>query len=92
MYKKTLSIGLFALLSISAVAQTPLRQGAWRAAALRTDGNQIIFNLDIQQQKGKTVFYIVNDPEKMLVNDITIVKDSVFIDMPVFESAFKYSY
>jgi len=89
MYKKTLGIGLFALLSVGATAQTSLQQGAWRAALQRNDGNKIIFNLDIQQQKGKTVFYIVNDPEKMLADDVTIVKDSVFINMPVFESAFK---
>lgn len=89
MYKKTLGIGLFALLSFGATAQTALQHGAWRAALQRNDGNKIIFNLDIQQQKGKTVFYIVNDPEKMLADDVTIVKDSVFINMPVFESAFR---
>ncbi|WP_198163608.1 peroxiredoxin family protein [Pedobacter cryoconitis] len=89
MYKKTLAIGLFALLSLGASAQTSLRHGAWRAALLRNDGNKIIFNLDIQQQKGKTVFYIVNEPEKMLADEVTIVKDSVFINMPVFESAFR---
>jgi len=89
MYKKTLILGLSTLLTAGAFAQAPLQQGAWRAALSRTDGNKIIFNLDVQQQKGKTVFYIVNDPEKMLVNDVTIVKDSVFIDMPVFESAFR---
>ena len=89
MYKKTLGIGLFALLSVGATAQTSLQQGAWRAALQRNDGNKIIFNLDIQQQKGKTVFYIVNDPEKMLADDVTIVKDSIFINMPVFESAFR---
>lgn len=89
MYKKTLAIGLFALLSVGASAQTSLQHGAWRAALLRNDGNKIIFNLDIQQQKGKTVFYIVNEPEKMLADDVTIVADSVFINMPVFESAFR---
>lgn len=80
---------LFVSLSLGANAQTDLKDGNWRAALLREDGNQIVFNLNVKQQKGKTVFYIVNGKEKMEVNDIRFAKDSLFIDMPVFESSFK---
>ena len=89
MYKKIWVLSLSILLSVAAHAQSPLQKGNWRAAIARPDGNHIIFNIDVQQLKGKTVFYIVNGAERMLVNDVTIVKDSVLIDMPVFESSFK---
>ncbi|HEY0174979.1 MAG TPA: TlpA disulfide reductase family protein [Pedobacter sp.] len=90
MYKKILLSGLFASLSFGTFAQSPvLQQGSWRASLLREDGNSIVFNLDVQQQKGKTVLYVLNGQERMLVNDVTAVKDSLFINMPVFESSFK---
>lgn len=89
MYKKTWLFGLLLISSYCASAQSTLQQGNWHAALLREDGNNIVFNLDVQQQKGKTVWYVVNGLEKMLVNDVTIVKDSLFINMPVFESSFK---
>lgn len=77
------------LLSTGSQAQSVLKNGNWRAALQREDGKEIIFNLDVQQQKGKTVLYIVNGEEKMLVNDVRFAKDSLFINMPVFESSFK---
>lgn len=89
MYKRAWIFSLSLFLSFAAAAQSPLQKGAWRAAVARPDGNAIIFNIDVQQLKGKTVFYIVNGAERMLASDVTVVKDSVFINMPVFESSFK---
>ncbi|WP_158800088.1 TlpA disulfide reductase family protein [Pedobacter sp. L105] len=90
MYKKSWILSVLTLFTLYAAAATPpLQQGNWRAALLREDGQKIIFNIDIQQQKGKTVWYVVNGEEKMLVNDLTVVKDSLFINMPVFESSFR---
>jgi len=87
---KTFSIfSLLLLLSGFAIADTGLRNGLWRASLLREDGNHIVFNLQVQQQKEKIILYVVNGQEKMLVKDIQLVKDSMFIDMPVFESSFK---
>jgi thiol-disulfide isomerase/thioredoxin len=87
---KTFSLfTVLALLSVAALADPILQRGAWRASLLREDGNHIIFNLDVQQQKGKTILYVVNGLERMLVKDVTSSKDSLFIDMPVFESSFK---
>lgn len=80
---------LFLSLSIGATAQSPLKNATWRATLLREDGNQIVFNLGVEQQRGKTVFYVINGEEKMKVDDVRFVKDSLFINMPVFESSFK---
>lgn len=89
MYKKLTYIGLFLSLSFGASAQSVLQQGHWRASLLREDGNHIIFNFDTEQQKGKQVLYVVNGQERMLVNDVKRVNDSLFINMPVFESSFR---
>jgi peroxiredoxin len=87
---KTFSLlTVLTLLSVAALADPILQRGVWRASLLREDGNHIIFNLDVQQQKGKTILYVVNGLERMLVKDVSSIKDSLFIDMPVFESSFK---
>ncbi len=78
-------MGFFSL----AVNAQKLQTGTWNAALHRADGNEITFNLAVEQLKGKTVFYVVNEPERMLVNDVRQVKDSLFVNMPVFESSFK---
>ncbi len=89
MYKKAFLSGLFPLFFFGALAQPALQKGHWRASLLRQDGHAIAFNLDVETLKGKTAFYVLNGAERMLVDDITIIKDSLFIDMPVFESSFK---
>ncbi|SEA38829.1 peroxiredoxin family protein [Pedobacter hartonius] len=87
---KTFSVfSLLLLLSGFAMADTGLQNGLWRASLLREDGNHIIFTLQVEQQQGKTILYVVNGQEKMLVKDVQLVKDSMFVDMPVFESSFK---
>lgn len=89
MYKKIVLLSIIGIFSLAANAQSTLQQGTWNAMLHRADGNKIIFNLAIEQLNGKTVFYVVNEPERMLVDDVRQVKDSLFINMPVFESSFK---
>jgi peroxiredoxin len=89
MYKQIGLLGIIGLLSLGAKAQSSLQKGTWNAALHRTDGNKITFNLAVEQLKGKTVLYVVNEPEKMLVDDVRQVKDSLFVNMPLFESSFK---
>lgn len=89
MYK---NIGLFlatALFSLTVNAQSSLQTGSWNANLHREDGKKIVFNLSIEKENGKTKLYVVNEPEKMLVDDVRQVKDSLFINMPLFESSFK---
>lgn len=71
-----------------ASAQTALKQGAWTGHLFRGDGNVISFRFDIKTEKGKTVLYIINANEKIRVNQISSTKDSLLIEMPVFESFF----
>jgi thiol-disulfide isomerase/thioredoxin len=66
-----------------------LKNGYWRAAILRPDGQQIVFNFQSKDSAGKKIIYVINGKEHLLVDSIETRIDSVFIEMPFFESSFK---
>lgn len=81
--------GILLILGMSSVSgQKPMSNGPWQGSLVRVDGNTIPFHFDIRTEKGKTVIYIINAAEKIRVDKIRETKDSVLIEMPVFESAF----
>lgn len=80
---------MIGLTAFAATAQTGLKQGAWRGELFRADGQIIPFHFTITTERNKTVLYVINAGEKIRVDKIRRYRDSVFIDMPVFESAFK---
>src|SRR6187399_2489272 len=63
-----------------------LKNGIWRAEIQRNDGNHIVFNFESKDSAGKKVLYIRNAAERLLVDDIRYVGDSVLIRLPFFES------
>lgn len=77
------------LLLQTAYAQKNLVTGAWFGNLLREDGKQIRFHFDLKTENQKTVMYIINAAEKIRVDKIRYSADSVWIDMPVFESYFR---
>ncbi|MGN6194546.1 MAG: peroxiredoxin family protein [Ginsengibacter sp.] len=81
----SLSFGLF-----SASAQTfLLKNGMWRATINRADGHQIPFTFQTKDSAGKQIIYVINGKEHLLVDSVETRADSVFIQMPFFESGFK---
>jgi len=62
---------------------------SWEAEITRNDGNKIRFVFDWKTAKGKTVWVIHNAAERINVDNITIEGDSLFVQMPVFESQFR---
>lgn len=89
MIKKYALLGISMLVSFYALAQADLKQGKWKATLQRADGFNIPFELDIKRQDGKLVCYVVNGTERMKTEQIEILKDSLLIGMPVFESQFR---
>jgi len=67
-----------------------LQTGRWRVEMLRKEGHPIVFNFDLAYAKGKPVIHILNASERMEVRTIRVKKDSVYIEMPFFESAFYF--
>lgn len=61
----------------------------WQATLHRPDGEQIIFNFKLENISGKKVMVIVNATERIKVDNVCFTADSVFIQMPVFESAIR---
>src|SRR5688500_3938458 len=81
---------MVALLVISWVQPNPvLKNGTWRATLQRQDGQQIVFNFKTFDNAGKKMLYVINAAEQLLVDSIGFQKDSVFIQMPFFESGFR---
>ncbi len=68
---------------------TILKNGYWRATIERPDGHEIVFNFETKDSLGKKIIYVINGKEHLLVDSIQIVNDSVFIQMPFFESGFR---
>ena len=65
------------------------KNGMWRVELERPDGKQIVFNFQTKDSAGKKVLYVLNASERLLVDNIRLKNDSVFIDMPFFESSFR---
>jgi len=80
---------LIALLFITASLYS--RQSWWSAKLHRADGNNIAFNFEWKTEQGKQVWYIYNAAEKIRVDNIIQQGDSLFVQMPVFESQFRLS-
>jgi peroxiredoxin len=63
--------------------------GWWRGQLHREDGHNIIFNFEWTTDKGKIVWFFRNASERIRVTDIQVKKDSVIVQMPLFESQFR---
>jgi len=65
-----------------------LQNGIWRATIQRNDGHKIVFNFQSKDSAGKKIIYVINGSEHLLVDSVETRADSVFIQMPFFESGF----
>lgn len=76
-------------LSIHWIDKVPsLKDGIYKFAISRPDGQQIVFNSVVKDSVGKKILYIINGSDRLLVDKIVTKKDSVFIQLPFFASAF----
>ncbi len=70
-------------------AQLKLVEGKWRAVLVREDKNEVVFNMEIKGTGKNTQLTINNATEKIKLINFKQKGDSVFFEMPVFESTFK---
>lgn len=84
------------ILFFSSLLLMPSRGSGQRPANLdhigqfiRADSLPIVFNLRMLKEKGKDVWVIANADERISITDIRRKGDSIFVGMPVFESALK---
>lgn len=87
--KMLLAMTWLSLCTVPAHAQRALQQGPWFGNLLRADGQVIRFHFDVRVENKKPVIYIINGSERLRIDQLRYTNDSVFFEMPVFESAFR---
>jgi thiol-disulfide isomerase/thioredoxin len=87
--KLVLLILVTALTAQFTSAQNKLQTGVWRGALKTSSGNDIAFNFDVTDTAGAQQITIINGDERFKVKNVTLSGDSVFIQMPLFDSEFR---
>mgnify|MGYP000681108696 CR=1 FL=1 len=77
------------LLGCSGHKNTELQTGVWRATMQVQDNELLPFNFKVVTTGGKTMLEVYNAEEVLKITEISFRKDSIFIDMPVFEGVIK---
>ena len=83
-----LVVSLLCLLQTVFSQETNLQAGGWLGLLQLNDSTQLPFNFEINNNQ-KLSLEITNAEERIEVNEIHFVDDSVFIKMPVFDSEFR---
>jgi len=65
-----------------------LSMGNWRGEIIRADGHPIVFIFQTRELSGRIIIHVINGTERLLVDNIRQQGDSLFIDMPFFDSHF----
>jgi thiol-disulfide isomerase/thioredoxin len=63
-----------------------LQPGIWRGALITESGVEIPFNFDVVDSANKYYLEIINSTERLKVDEITHLKDSIHIKLPLFDS------
>ena len=65
-----------------------LKKGVWRGQ-ISTQGNDIPFNFDVKKEDGFYQIQLINGLERLDIDDIDILEDSLFFDMHIFDISVK---
>ncbi len=85
-YARFLFYLVMSLVFVTACKQTDKGSKSYRAVIKREDGLPIVFNL-FQEKKGDSIIWtIINAGEKIVVDDIVQIGDSLLINLPFFEA------
>ncbi|WP_276365849.1 TlpA disulfide reductase family protein [Chryseolinea sp. H1M3-3] len=69
-------------------ASVDLKSGIWRAT-VEIQGKELPFNFDVQRDGNKTVVYLINAEERLLLDEVKVDGDSVDIVMHIFDANIK---
>jgi peroxiredoxin len=84
-----MKILLTIIIFLNSIQYCRAQKSQWVAALHRADGNKIVFHFEWIKTKGKNTWYIINANERIKVDNISKLGDSLIIHMPVFESQFR---
>ena len=74
--------------SIAACSQPTLKNGPYKFQIERDDHQTIDFITQVKDSADKKIMYIINGADHMLVDSIVTNNDSVWFELPFFESSF----
>ncbi len=63
-----------------------LEKGIWRATLKTSSGAEIPFNFEVIDSADRKFLNIINGDERFRVNEISMESDSIFIQLPLFDS------
>ena len=92
--KKNTFLYLLAIVFVSIInacspSSSDFKVGIWRGALLTESGAEIPFNFEVKDSLGKKSLAIYNSEERFAVDEISQKGDSIFIQMPLFDSEIK---
>jgi thiol-disulfide isomerase/thioredoxin len=87
MKKQYLSLLLSLLTTISTIAATP-KTGIWRGVLSLPDA-ELPFHFKVITTSKGYILSIINGKERIYVNEVRLVGDSLFARLPIFDSEFK---
>jgi peroxiredoxin len=87
--KTVLTAALVFIFLSFASAQNKLTNGTWRGDLKTASGNELPFNFEVTDTAGHKQITIINGEERFKVPDVKVAGDSLFIQMPLFDSQFK---
>ncbi|MER2997632.1 peroxiredoxin family protein [Pontibacter populi] len=65
---------------------TTIKAGTWRVALQHAGGVEIPFIMEAETRNDSTILYLVNGEERILVDEITTVGDSVKVRLHIFDA------
>ena len=68
--------------------ESQISTGIWRGA-ITIQGRELPFNFDIEQASGTYIAHIHNAEERILLDDITVMGDSILMTLHTFDATFK---
>lgn len=86
--KKYVFVILGVFFSSHLFSQQNIIKGNWIGSLYRKDGNIIRFHFSIAEEKNRTVMFINNAGEHIRIDKLRTAGDSLFFEMPFFESYF----
>ncbi|MFD2245633.1 peroxiredoxin family protein [Pontibacter ruber] len=70
----------------STSGEQSLKPGFWRVGLQSQQGKEIPFVMEAKEENGKTVLYLINGEERILVDDIKQENDSLKIRLHIFDA------
>jgi len=67
------------------VQDSEIQQGTWRAI-LKSQGGDLPFGLEISQKDNSYLMYLLNGEERLVLDEIRIEGDSIFVPMHIFDA------